>query len=241
MILSLALHDCSYGYRRNDLVLDRLSLRFPAGITLLLGPNGAGKSTLLGISASALSPSRGSVNYNGLDPAVRRDRAAFRQAVAWMPQQINPIPGLTVQEQVTYMGWLKGLTREDARRKSANALEAVDLTPLAGRRSHELSGGQLRRMGLAQALVHAAQVVLMDEPTAGLDPTQRETFRELVRRISVNTQVVISTHQIEDINELYESVIVLDRGQVRFHGTTNEFLRADDAVSAYRRLVSGDV
>ncbi|WP_433498172.1 ATP-binding cassette domain-containing protein [Sphaerimonospora sp. CA-214678] len=239
--MSISLNGCSYSYRRNALVLDRLDLSFPAGISLLLGPNGAGKSTLLGIAASALAPHTGRVDYRGLNPKKSRDRKEFRKAVAWMPQQINPIPGVTVQEQVAYMGWLKGLARKDAWIRAADALEAVELAGLMQRKSHELSGGQIRRMGLAQALVHEAEVVLMDEPTAGLDPAQRETFRRLIKQISAHAHVVISTHQTEDISELYESVVVLDQGQVRFQGSTVEFLGSVDAVSAYRRLVSGEV
>ncbi|WP_405086563.1 ATP-binding cassette domain-containing protein [Microbispora sp. NBC_01389] len=239
--MPITLSECSYGYRRGHLVLDRLTLVFPEGVTLLLGPNGAGKSTLLAISASGFAPRTGSVSYRGLDPAKGQDRKSFRRAVAWMPQHISPIPGLTVRDQVAYMGWLKGLTRKDSWSRAAETLEAVELADLMERRSHELSGGQLRRVGLAQALVHEAEVILMDEPTAGLDPAQRETFRRLVKQVSAHAHVVISTHQIEDISQLYESVIVLDRGRVRFQGETSDFLRNGDAVTAYRRLVSGEV
>ncbi|WP_131738597.1 ATP-binding cassette domain-containing protein [Actinomadura roseirufa] len=235
---------CAFGYRRGSPVFTDLSFRLPEGRTVLLGPNGAGKSTLLGLAASLHFPSAGAVAYKGLDPRRRRDRASYRRLVGWMPQDIRPVPGLTVREQIGYAGWLKGMSRREAWRRSADALDAVALGPLAGRRCGQLSGGQLRRVGLAQALVHDAEVILLDEPTAGLDPGQRERFRQVVTRLG-GRHLVVSTHQTEDLGDLYESVVVLDGGTVKYAGSTAEFLalsgdRVPSAEASYALLVAGE-
>lgn len=211
-------------YRRGLPVLEGLSLSLGHGATVLLGPNGAGKSTLLGLAASALQPRSGHVRISGLDSRNRKDIKAYRRKVAWLPQQIKPIPGLRVREQVAHAGWLKGMTRVDAWNSSKEALNKVGLADLSTRRSTELSGGQKRRLGIAQALVHSAEIVLMDEPTAGLDPMQRATFRDLVGKLCSTVAVVVSTHQTEDLADIYQSVVVLGQGRVRHQGTVDSFL-----------------
>ncbi|MEV3989827.1 ATP-binding cassette domain-containing protein [Streptomyces sp. NPDC049837] len=230
-------------------VLDGLTLEFPVGCTVLLGPNGAGKSTLLSLGSSVLTPSTGTVELEGLTTTNKRHRRAYRQKVGWLPQQIKPVPSLTVREQAAYAGWLKGLSKAEAWKRSARALEQVRLAELAGRRSHELSGGQMRRLGIAQSLIHEADVVLLDEPTAGLDPVQRGVFRDLLAELSDSVSFVVSTHQTEDLADIYNAVIVFDRGQATFQGPVGEFFaRAPEGVpverraeSAYRSLVRGEV
>ncbi|WP_242883264.1 ATP-binding cassette domain-containing protein [Actinomadura litoris] len=245
--MSIELERCTFRYGRGVNVLNELSIALPAGTTVLLGPNGAGKSTLLAILASRFTPRTGSVRYEGLNPARRRDRTRYRQLVGWMPQGIRPVPGLTVREQVGYAGWLKGMTRGTAWRGSLEALDRVSLGPLADRRADRLSGGQLRRVGLAQTLIHDAKVLLLDEPTAGLDPHQRERFRTIVGGIAEDRDVIVSTHQTEDLTDLYDSVMVLDAGSVRFAGTTAGFLAlagpgsARPVDDAYARLVAAEI
>ncbi|WP_308217128.1 ATP-binding cassette domain-containing protein [Streptomyces noursei] len=217
-------------------VLDDLSFEFPTGRTVLLGPNGAGKSTLLSLGASVRMPTSGTVTLGRLDIVRRRDRTRYRRHVGWLPQNVSPVPGLTVREQAAYGGWLKGLSRREAWDRSAKALGRVRLTQLAERRSHELSGGQLRRLGLAQTLIHDARVVLLDEPTAGLDPTQRRVFRDLVGELADDVSFIVSTHQTEDLADLYATVVVFDGGRALFHGSVAEFLRrAPCQVPAERR------
>ncbi|MFF4104053.1 ATP-binding cassette domain-containing protein [Streptomyces sp. NPDC001903] len=212
----------SFRYGRNAPVFNDFSLRIDARATVLLGPNGAGKSTLMAIAASHLAPSSGSVSFNG-GAAKGRHRAVYRERVAWIPQQITPIPGLTVREQVAYAGWLKGMPKDSAWKASEDALRRVDLTRLAQRKSHQVSGGQLRRMGIAGALTHRSELILMDEPTAGLDPTQRLVFRELVDELAGSVQVIVSTHQTEDLADLYTHVAVLAQGKICFQGSPAEF------------------
>ncbi|WP_242908378.1 ATP-binding cassette domain-containing protein [Actinomadura terrae] len=245
--MSIELVKCTFGYGRGVDVLSDLSIALPAGTTVLLGPNGAGKSTLLAILASRYTPHAGNVSYKGLDPARRRDRTRYRQLVGWMPQGIQAIPGLTVREQVSYAGWLKGMSRSAAWRNSMAALERVSLASLADRRSNRLSGGQLRRVGLAQTLIHDARVLLLDEPTAGLDPHQRERFRNIIGAIAQERDVIVSTHQTEDLTDIYDSVVVLDAGTVRYAGATAGFLAlagqgsARPVDDAYARLVAAEI
>ncbi|WP_327269639.1 ATP-binding cassette domain-containing protein [Streptomyces sp. NBC_01218] len=241
--------DCSFAYRPGTPVLDGLTMELPRGCTVLLGPNGAGKSTLLSLGASSLAPFSGHVTLGRLDSVRRRDRRAYRQKVGWLPQVVHAVPALTVREQAAYVGWLKGLSKRDAWDRSAGALARVRLTELGRRMSHELSGGQLRRLGIAQTLVHRAELVLLDEPTAGLDPVQRGVFRELLAELSTSVQFVVSTHQTEDLGEVYDTVVVVDRGRPVFQGTASAFLatapagtpRERCAESAYRGLVRGEV
>ncbi|MGW5817856.1 ATP-binding cassette domain-containing protein [Streptomyces noursei] len=233
--MPISISDCSFMYRRGLPVLEGLSLSLGYGATVLLGPNGAGKSTLLGLAASALRPASGHVRIGALGTRNRKDVKEYRRKVGWLPQQVKAIPGLRVREQVAHAGWLKGMSRIQAWEASAGALEAVGLTDLSARRSSELSGGQKRRLGIAQALVHSAEVVLMDEPTAGLDPRQRATFRDLVARLSSTVAVVVSTHQTEDLADIYQSVVVLDQGRVRHQGAVSSFLDLAPAGSPRER------
>ncbi|MBW1597803.1 ATP-binding cassette domain-containing protein [Streptomyces sp. JJ38] len=240
--------DCTFRYRASSPVLDRVSLEFPEGGSVLLGPNGAGKSTLLALGASSLTPRTGAVTWKNLDSARRGDRREYRRGVGWLPQQVHPLPGLTVREQAAYAGWLKGLSKAEAWSRSALALARVRLSDLADRRSHELSGGQLRRLGIAQTLTHDADVILLDEPTAGLDPVQRGVFRELMGELGEHLSFIVSTHQTEDLLDVYESVVVLDRGRIAYQGHTDTFLALAGpdvsterrAEAAYRGLVRGE-
>ena len=227
-------------------VFEDFSWEVPQGRTVLLGPNGAGKTTLLGLGASALMPASGTVRLGTASSTARRERAVFRRAVGWMPQQMRAMGGLTCREQVAYAGWLKGLDRRAAWEASGTALERVDLVAEAGRRTSQLSGGQQRRVGLAQALVHEADVLLLDEPTAGLDPNQRARFRDILREVSRDVPVVVSTHQVDDLTDLFDTVVVMDHGRLPFSGTPAAFMAlapagsAFPAEAAYGTLVAGD-
>lgn len=230
--------------RRASWVLDDFSWAITGGRCVLLGPNGAGKTTLLSIAADALKPDRGAVHIGGL--TAKRQRSQYRQAVAWMPQEIRAVPGLTCREQVAYAGWLKGLSRGNAWSAALRTLHQVQLDDLVARQTSQLSGGQLRRIGLAQALVHDAQVLLLDEPASGLDPAQRARFRLLLTEISEDRLVIVATHQVDDLNDLFDSVAILHNGSLKFHDRVDTFLSlAGDAVErraevAYRLLVPAE-
>lgn len=244
--MNLAFTDITFRYgRRSSPVLDGFTWAIAPGRTVLLGPNGAGKTTLLAIGADALQAERGSVAVGSLRPDGRGQRATFRRTVGWMPQQVRAVPGLTVREQVAYAAWLKGAERGEAWERAAAALAQVDLADLRDRLASQLSGGQLRRVGLAQVLVHDAEVILLDEPTVGLDPAQRATFREILAALPADRPVVVSTHQVDDLSEIFSRVAVLDAGTIRYEGSVAGFLElapegsARPAEAAYARVVSG--
>jgi ABC-type multidrug transport system ATPase subunit len=220
--VSVELASVSFSYgRRKPNILNDLSYTVPEGFTVLLGPNGAGKSTLLKLACGMSQPAAGTVRLGRL---TSRDRA-FLTAVAWMPQNITAMTGLTAREQVAYTGWLKGMNRNDAWDAAATALERVHLRERADVKTKQLSGGQLRRVGVASALVHDAEVLLLDEPTAGMDPTQRRVFRELILTLATSeVSVLMSTHDVADLAEEADHVTVLNEGAVTFTGATRDFL-----------------
>jgi len=190
----------------------------------------------LGLAASVLIPQAGTVGIGDLSTTNRKILPVYRRKVGWLPQQVTAVPGLRAREQVAYAGWLKGLSRSDAWERAEAALTRVGLQTLATRKTNQLSGGQLRRIGIAQCLVHDAQILLLDEPTAGLDPVQRQVFRDLLSEIDGGVDIIVSTHQTEDIDASYEHVVVLDEGQPRFRGTVGEFLAlSPGSVSPERR------
>ncbi|MFJ9741764.1 ABC transporter ATP-binding protein [Streptomyces sp. NPDC101166] len=219
--MTLELSNCTYGYRRwKPPVLRDFSYTLPEGLTVLLGPNGAGKSTLLKLAASVTRPQKGRVSLDGAPAGT----SAYRQAVAWMPQDIVPMPTLTAREYVAYVGWLKGMNRSDAWKQARKALTRVELTDKADARTSQLSGGQLRRVGVAGALVHGARVLLLDEPTAGMDPYQRRVFRDILRGLTDDVRVLLSTHDVADLAEEADHVTVMYGGRVLQHGDTGTFL-----------------
>jgi len=196
------------------------------GRTVLLGPNGAGKSTLLSLGAGALRPWQGSVLLDGMSPFRRRSRRPYLQEVAWMPQEVKILQGVSVREQVAYHAWLKGLSRSDSWDESKRMLERVGLGENADQMMSLLSGGQKRRVGLAQALVADPRVLLLDEPTVGLDPAQRARFRQVLSEVieGGRASVIVSTHQVDDLTNVFDHVVVMNRGALQFNGSVDTFL-----------------
>ncbi|MFE4061014.1 ABC transporter ATP-binding protein [Streptomyces sp. NPDC059096] len=222
--MPLHYQSCTFRYgRRSRPVLDRLDLAFSSGHTVLLGPNGAGKSTLLSLGASASVSHAGSVRYGELDPANRKQTRAYRSKVSWLPQRPGFLPGLTCREHVAYVGWLKGMREREAWRAAPEAIERVGLTERINDKITTLSGGQQQRIALAQALVHDAELLLLDEPTVGLDPHQRRRFLDLLVSLRGRVHVIVSTHDIGDLDESFDEVVVLESGRPRFRGTVAEF------------------
>ena len=229
MGIALGFDDVTFTHRRGRRVFDRFSWAAADARTLLLGPNGAGKSTLLQLAAGLVKPQAGRVT-------VAADRS-----IGYMPQVVRAVPGLSVRDQVAYCAWLKGLSQRDARAQAAVVLAAVDLAGVSDRPALSMSGGQLRRVGVAQALVGHSGMMLLDEPTAGLDPAQRDAFARLVSRLGV--PLLVASHQVEDIHRTYDEVAVLMSGAVVFHSTVADFLALDpsggsDARQAYTAVVT---
>ncbi len=205
-------------YGRTQALAD-VSLDLTPGITGLLGPNGAGKTTLLRMVATVQAPDRGTVRILGYDPDDPGERTAIRRRLGYLPQEPGFHPWFTVFDFVDYVAILKEMTERRARHAEVRrVLELVGLGEQTRKRVRALSGGMRRRLALAQALLDDPRLLVLDEPTAGLDPEQRLRFREVVSNLGSDRTVLLSTHQTEDVSALCERVVVLDRGTVRFDG-----------------------
>ncbi|MFB7836471.1 ABC transporter ATP-binding protein [Streptomyces sp. NPDC056056] len=238
--MPLHYQSCTFRYPRTKRpVLEQFDLEFSPGHTVLLGPNGAGKSTLLSLGASASRPQAGFVRYGELDPTNRRHVRDYRHKVSWLPQRPGFLPGLTCREHVAYIGWLKGMRERDAWRAAPEAIERVGLTEKINSKVKTLSGGQQQRIAIAQALVHDAELLLLDEPTVGLDPHQRRRFLDLLTALRGTVHVIVSTHDIGDLDQAFDEVVILEAGRARFRGTVEEFVgHAQPDCASGRRLES---
>ncbi|MCT7351394.1 ATP-binding cassette domain-containing protein [Streptomyces sp. 15-116A] len=246
--MTLLLHRVTFRYRRWDRpVLSDFSYEVPdGGLTILLGPNGAGKSTMLSLLAGTVSPLAGRVLL--ADSSLSSASREYRRHVAWLPQRVPTSRQLTAREYVAYVAWLKGENRTSAWQRAGTVLDQVGLAEQSGQKTAKLSGGQLRRVGIACALAHDARVILLDEPTAGLDPHQRTVFRDVVRKVAARIPVLMSTHDIADLADEADTVSLMDRGRILHHGGTQSFLdhaRPDaapgrQAESAYSVLMGLD-
>ena len=204
----------------SNVVLDGVDLTAEPGITGLLGPNGAGKTTLLRIVATVLRPDAGQLQVFGLDPSDADQRRQIRRRLGYQPQEPGFFQNFTVFALLDYVAILKELNGRDHRRREVRrVIELVDLGAVSNRKIRKLSGGMRRRVALAQALLGRPQLLILDEPTAGLDPEQRLRFREVVSDVAAEHTVLLSTHQTDDVAALCDRVVVLHEGGVRFTDT----------------------
>lgn len=208
--------------KRARTAVDGLDLRAGTGVLGLLGPNGAGKTTLVRTLATVLAPTEGRVHLLGLDVTQEKQRREVRRRLGYLPQDFGIYPRFTVAEFVAYFAWLKEVPAARTPAAVELALERVGLSDRADARMRTLSGGMVRRAGLAQALVNEPELLLLDEPTAGLDPEQRVVFRRLIRELAVDTTVLLSTHLVEDVASACDRVTVMDSGQVALNATPAE-------------------
>jgi ABC-2 type transport system ATP-binding protein len=212
------------GYGRQTVVSD-VDMTLGAGVFGLLGPNGAGKTTLLRTLATVVPPAGGTLRIGGRSVHDTAGVRAARRRIGYLPQQFGYFPGYTVYEFVRYCAWLREVPAARAHEATVRAIEAVDLTARSDTKLRKLSGGMLRRCGVAQAIVGAPRLLLLDEPTVGLDPAQRLEFRELVRSLR-DVTVVLSTHLVEDVSATCDEVFVMDSGRLRFRGAPDDLARA---------------
>jgi ABC-2 type transport system ATP-binding protein len=211
----------------SSLALDRVDLTLRPGITGLLGPNGAGKTTLMRVLATVLAPDSGSTTLLGHDPNAAEGRLQIRRRLGYMPQEPGFYRDFTVFEFVDYVAILKQMTDRRGRHDEVRrVLGDVDLAGAARQKVRALSGGMRRRLALAQSLLGRPDLLLLDEPTAGLDPEQRLRFRQVVSQLPNRPIVLLSTHQTEDVVALCERVVVLAEAQVRFDGNPTALVEA---------------
>ncbi|MBR6459212.1 MAG: ATP-binding cassette domain-containing protein [Actinomycetaceae bacterium] len=217
-----ALSAVSFQYWRRP-ILENISVDFHKGITALLGPNGAGKSTLLSILGTLRKPKSGSVYVCGFDPWVNSDALArSRGHLGFLPQKFRLVPHMRVDDTLRYAAWTHGITGDAANDAIATVLAMLDIENLRNRRVGKLSGGQHQRVGIAATVIHSPQLLLLDEPTVGLDPVIRLELRHILQEIAKTTAIVLSTHMIEDVSFMCDNVVILDEGRIKYNGTPQD-------------------
>jgi len=219
--MNIELEDLTRRFGRNQAVAG-VSLQAGPGVLGLLGPNGAGKTTLLRMTATVVPPSSGRMRLLGRDPGVYAERKEIRRRLGYLPQNLGYYPAFTVVEFIEYFALLKEMPSARIPKAVAAAVERVDLGIKAKARLRTLSGGMLRRVGIAQAIVNDPELLLLDEPTAGLDPEQRVAFRTLMRDLGERSTVVVSTHLVEDVGAACTEVALMNAGQIVFRGTPED-------------------
>jgi ABC-type multidrug transport system ATPase subunit len=209
--MNLTITDTSKSYGTNK-ALDSFNAELSPGIYALLGPNGSGKSTLMNIITDNLKADSGSIAYNGEN--TLKMGVKFREKLGFMPQYPGMYPNFSVEKFLWYMAALKGLEKAEAREQIAEILQAVELDDVPRRKIGALSGGMKQRLALAQAVLGNPEILILDEPTAGLDPKQRIAIRNYISRIAFNKIVIIATHVVPDIEFIAKEIIILKKGVI---------------------------
>jgi len=209
--------------------LNGIDLEIGPGMFGLLGPNGAGKTTLMRILAGIVNPTNGQARVDDHDVSTEKGKQAVKSMLGYLPQELGMYPELSAYQFVDYMAILKGLDDRQARRRQVGeVLEMVGLRQEAGRKIKGFSGGMKRRVGIAQALVNNPRLLIVDEPTAGLDPEERIRFRNLLVNLAAERSVILSTHIVEDVGQTCQDLAVLSHGQVLFRGSPVELTQSAD-------------
>ncbi|GAA2229204.1 ABC transporter ATP-binding protein [Kitasatospora cystarginea] len=219
----LELSDITKVHRGGKRAVDGVTLRLGPGMLGLLGPNGAGKSSLLGIASTATRPTSGQLRFAGNDALAHPD--LLRRSLGYLPQDFGVYPNLTSREFLGYLAAAKGVAARAARTRIDELLELVNLTEAVRRPLRAYSGGMLRRVGIAQALLADPRVVIVDEPTAGLDPQERVRVRNLLSSLATDRVVIFSTHIVSDIESVAGDIAIMTQGRLRRRGTPDELLR----------------
>ena len=199
---------------QNKIAVDRVSLRLTPGVTGLLGPNGAGKTTLMRLICGILRPTAGSVTFDGKEA----ESESFRAVLGYLPQDFGYYPDFTGLDFLLYMSALKGLDRRAARRRSLELLDTVGLADVYKKKVKTYSGGMRQRLGIAQALLNDPKLLILDEPTAGLDPKERVRFRDLIAALGRDSVVLLSTHIVSDVEHIADRVLIMKAGQIVHDG-----------------------
>ena len=219
---TLELDSVAFRYRGGHLALADLTLSLRTGIVGLLGPNGAGKSTLMRLLATLSKPSAGTIRWNGSDVVAQPD--AVRRTLGYLPQDFGVYPALTAREFLAYLGAVKGLPSSAVGVRVAACLDQVGLADAADRRLGEFSGGMRQRVGIAQALLNDPALLIVDEPTVGLDPEERMRFRHLISDLAADRLVILSTHIVSDIEASATSLAVMAKGRLLYTGDPEALL-----------------
>jgi ABC-2 type transport system ATP-binding protein len=222
--LKLTIDHVSKRYGANTLALQDFSLELGSGILGLLGPNGAGKTTLMSILATITRPTSGAIHWNGIDMAA--DPNAIRSVLGYLPQDFGVYPNLNAVEFLEYLAAVKGLDAVAARKRIDELLNLVNLTDVRKRPLGGYSGGMRQRIGIAQALLNDPKLLIVDEPTAGLDPEERVRFRNLLSDLSGDRIVILSTHIVSDVEATATDIALISQGRLVAHAAPENLLRA---------------
>ena len=205
-------------------VLEHISLEFQPGVYGLLAPNGAGKTTLMKMLTTLAFPTEGEILWNGTD--IRSLGAAYRQQLGYLPQQLGFYPHYTPNQYLSYLSALKGLDGKTAGERIPKLLDLVGLSEVADKKMKKLSGGMVQRVGIAQALLNDPKILILDEPTAGLDPKERGRFRNILSGLSKDRIVILSTHIVSDVENVANQLILLKDRQVYREDTPKNLCRS---------------
>ena len=206
---------------KNKIAVDRISFSLTEGVYGLLGANGAGKTTLMRMLCGILSPTSGEVKFNGIDVT----KEEYRDVLGYLPQEFGYYPEFTAMEFLCYMASLKGLTKHRAKEKSEQLLELVSLSEIKKKKIKTFSGGMKQRLGIAQAMLNNPKILILDEPTAGLDPKERVRFRNLISKLGADRIVLLSTHIVSDIENIAGTILIMKEGQIIHKGSFKEIIK----------------
>lgn len=206
---------------KNKIAVDRVSLTLNKGVYGLLGANGAGKTTLMRMMCGLLKPTSGTITYDGMDVSEEH----YREVLGYLPQDFGYYPDFTAYDFMIYMASLKGLNKAQAKIKTDQLLTMVSLNESAKKKIKTFSGGMKQRLGIAQALLNDPEILILDEPTAGLDPKERVRFRNLISTLGNNRIVLLSTHIVSDIEHIADTILVMKDGQLIHTGCLNEIIK----------------
>lgn len=203
---------------KNRIAVDRVSLKLAKGVHGLLGANGAGKTTLMRMLCGILKPTGGTITFDGIDVGEE----AYRARLGYLPQDFGYYPEFTAMNFLLYLAALKNIPKEKAKGQAKELLELVSLSESARKKIKTFSGGMKQRLGIAQALLGEPELLILDEPTAGLDPKERVRFRELIERLGKNSIVLLSTHIVSDVEHIADQVLIMKEGQLIYQGKWDE-------------------
>lgn len=203
---------------KNKIAVDRISLKLHQGVHGLLGANGAGKTTLMRMLCGILRPTGGTITFDGIDVGEE----AYRRILGYLPQDFGYYPEFSAMDFLLYLAALKGMPKDTAKRKAKELLALVSLSDVARKKIKTFSGGMKQRLGIAQALLNDPKLLILDEPTAGLDPGERVRFRDLIETLGKDSIILLSTHIVSDIEHIADQVLMMKEGRLIYQGKWEE-------------------
>ncbi|MCB2300039.1 ABC transporter ATP-binding protein [Clostridium tagluense] len=211
---------------KDDIAVDQFSVKLTNGIYGLLGATGAGKTTLMKLICTLQKPTSGTIKYN--EKEIFESTESYCEALGYLPQNFGYYPNFTALEFLEYISLVKGLSLNEAKKRSLYLLKAVNLEDKKNKKIKKLSGGMKQRLGIAQALINDPQILILDEPTAGLDPKERASFRNLISSMAKNKIIILSSHIVSDIEHIADEILIMKSGRLIKKGKPNEITKTID-------------